>query len=90
MKQLIKVAVCCIVPFFSGWRKFMSSTILPNNYLDYLKFRLGINKIYWPKDKTCLVTHPRKIYVGIKDWSSWSLYCRCRWYLDRRLCPLWS
>ena len=40
---------------------------LPNNYLDYLKFRLGINKIYWPKDKTCLVTHPRKIYVGINS-----------------------
>ena len=43
------------------------STILPNSYFDYLKFRLGINKIYWPKDKTCLVTHPRKVYVGINS-----------------------
>ena len=28
---------------------------------------MGINKLYWPKDKTCLVTHPRKIYVGINS-----------------------
>ena len=67
MKYFLKVAVGCIIPFFNEWRKFRSSTILPNKYSGYLKFRLGINKLYWPKDKTCLVTHPRKIYVGINS-----------------------
>lgn len=67
MKRIIVKVVCCFVPFFNSWLKFKSSTILPNRYLDYLKFRLGINKVYWPKDKTCLVTHPRRIYVGINS-----------------------
>lgn len=53
-----------MMPFGNGYHKFRQSTILPNSYWDYLKFRLGINKIYWPKDKTCLVSNPRKIFVG--------------------------
>lgn len=67
MKQLIKKVIGWIIPYFNDWKKFQSSTILPNGYFGYLKFRLGINKIYWPMDKTCLVTHPRKIYVGINS-----------------------
>lgn len=67
MKRIIKAIVNSIIPFYTGWNKFRSSTILPNGYWNYLLFRLGINKVYWPKDKTCLVTHPRKIYVGINS-----------------------
>lgn len=67
MKQLIIKLFCSIVPYYKGWADFRSSTILPNGYIDYLKFRMGISKLYWPKDKTCLVTHPRKIYVGINS-----------------------
>lgn len=52
------------LPFGRGYHRFLQSTILPNGYWDYLKFRLGLNKVYWPKDKTCLVANPRKIYVG--------------------------
>lgn len=67
MKRIIKAIVSSIIPFYNGWSKFRSSTILPNGYWNYLLFRLSINKVYWPKDKTCLVTHPRKIYVGINS-----------------------
>lgn len=67
MKLHIKKIIGCIIPYYNSWKKFVASTILPNSYVDYVKFRLGISKIYWPKDKTCLVTHPRKIYVGINS-----------------------
>jgi acetyltransferase-like isoleucine patch superfamily enzyme len=53
-----------LLPFGRGYHAFLQSTILPNGYWDYLKFRLGFNKVYWPKDKNCLVANPRKIYVG--------------------------
>lgn len=52
------------LPFGRGYHAFRQSTILPDGYWQYLLFRLGINKIYWPKEKTCLVSNPRKIYVG--------------------------
>lgn len=67
MKQFILFIIGLVVPYYNGWMKFRRSTILPNSYSDYLKFRLGINKQYWPKDKTCIVTHARKIYVGINS-----------------------
>ena len=54
-------------PFGKGYHAFRESTILPDGYWDYLLFRLGINKVYWPKEKTCLVSNPRKIYVGINS-----------------------
>lgn len=62
--NIFKKIISCILPFRKGHLRFCQSTILPNRYVDYLLFRLGINKIYWPKEKTCLVTNPRRIYVG--------------------------
>lgn len=53
-----------ICPFFLAWQNFVKTTILPNDFFGYILFRLGISKIYWPKDKTCLVANPRNIYVG--------------------------
>lgn len=53
-----------LIPFGRGYHDFNKSTILPNDFWGYIKFRLGISKIYWPKDKTCLVSNSRKIYVG--------------------------
>ena len=67
MKKILLFLLDSLIPFYKGWRKFATSTILPNSYWDYVKFRLGKSKTYWPKDKTCLVTHPRKIYVGINS-----------------------
>lgn len=64
---MLRIILGCLIPYYRSWKKFVSSTILPNSYSDYLKFRLGISKIYWPMEKTCLVTHPRRIYVGINS-----------------------
>ena len=58
------LGICLKVPFLKGYIRFLQSNNLPNDLIGYMKFRLGISKIYWPKEKTCLVTHPRKIYVG--------------------------
>lgn len=68
MKRLLKKLIITLIPFGHGYKLFVTSTILPNAYTGYLKFRLGINKIYWPRDKTCLISHPRKIYVGMNSW----------------------
>lgn len=67
MKFQIKKIIGCVIPYYYSWKKFVASTILPNSYIDYVKFRLGICKVYWPKDKTCLVNHPRRIFVGINS-----------------------
>ena len=64
---MLKFILEHLIPFYKDWRQFCMSTILPNKYIDYFKFRVGINKIYWPREKTCLVTNPRKIYVGINS-----------------------
>ena len=53
-----------MMPFGKRYHAFVESTILPNDYKNYVLFRLGINKVYWPKDKTCIVANPRRIFVG--------------------------
>ncbi len=60
----IRKLAMLLLPFGRGYHAFRHSTILPDGYWQYLLFRLGINKVYWPKEKTCLVSNPRKIYVG--------------------------
>ena len=52
------------IPFCKGYVRFVLSNNLPNDFWGYLSFCLGLSTTYWPKEKTCLVTHPRKIYVG--------------------------
>ena len=52
------------LPILGEYAEFLMTGILPNGFLQYIKFRIGINQTYWPKSKTCLVGHPRKIYVG--------------------------
>ena len=64
MKKLLDIIASFLLPFYGSWKNFKKSTILPNGYMDFLKFKLGLSKTYWPKDKTCLVSNPRKIYVG--------------------------
>ncbi len=63
----LKKIVYCFLPFSRGYREFRKSTILPDGYWNYFLFRIGLNKLYWPKDKTCLVSNPRKILVGINS-----------------------
>lgn len=55
------------IPVLRTYSKFLQSRILPNSFWQYIKFRMGLTQTYWPKDKTCLVTHPRRIYVGVNS-----------------------
>ncbi len=61
-KKVIKILIK--LPFIGDYVRFVLSKNLPNGFWAWLKFRMGFSKLYWPKDKTCLVTHPRNIYVG--------------------------
>lgn len=63
MKEYCK-KVLVRIPFIKDYIRFVLSKNLPNGFWGWLKFRLGLSKTYWPKEKSCLVTHPRKIYVG--------------------------
>ncbi len=65
--NLVTPILSIIIPFIGGYINFLKSKILPASYFSYLKFRLGLSKTYWPKDRTCLVAHPRRIYVGINS-----------------------
>ncbi len=62
LKQIINT-----IPVIRDYYDFKASSILPCRFSDYMKFRLGLSKIYWPKEKSCLVSNPRSIYVGINS-----------------------
>jgi acetyltransferase-like isoleucine patch superfamily enzyme len=67
MKKFLHLILESIIPFYKGYSKFTKSKILPASFFEYVSFRLGLTKTYWPKDKTCLVANPQKIYVGINS-----------------------
>ena len=60
IQRLFKIAF----PYYNAYLRCMRSTHTIFAYKEYLKYKLGLQKIYWPKDKTCLVAHPRRIFVG--------------------------
>ena len=64
LKTILKASVVRKAPFFGWYAEFLLSKNLPHSFWQYIKFRLGVNDTYWPKSKTCLVSHPRRIYVG--------------------------
>lgn len=55
-----------IVPFYREFLLFCS-TKLHANYIDFLKYKCGFKKIYWPYEKNCTIANPQKIYVGINS-----------------------
>jgi acetyltransferase-like isoleucine patch superfamily enzyme len=52
------------MPFRAAYLQFVRSIKYKVTFAEYLKYRLGFQKLYWPKDRTCLVANSRKIYVG--------------------------
>jgi acetyltransferase-like isoleucine patch superfamily enzyme len=40
---------------------------IPLKYIDYLRFKLFGSKIYWYKEKDCIVNNSRNIFVGINS-----------------------
>ena len=53
-----------VLPFFKEYRRFCKAK-LQANYIDFLKYKLGITKLYWPKHRNCQVANYKNIFVGI-------------------------
>lgn len=64
MKKIFKRFLSAFFPYLKEFKRF-SRTKQQASYWDYLKFRLGLQKKYWPAHKNCLVANYNKIYVGI-------------------------
>lgn len=66
MKHIIRKTIIATLPYSKEYRRF-SKTKNQSNYLDFLKYKLGIVKKYWPSDKRCTVANYNKVYVGINS-----------------------
>ena len=54
-----------LVPFAKGFRDCKNTCkYFQMSYWEYVRYRLGINKYYYPVHKTCMISNSRKIYVG--------------------------
>ena len=51
-----------VLPFFKEYRRFCKAK-LQANYIDFLKYKLGITKLYWPKHRNCQVANYKNIFV---------------------------
>lgn len=58
-----------ILPFYSGYSKVLSTKIHNLSYIKYICFRAfpRLHKFYYPVHKTCLISNPRRIRVGINS-----------------------
>ena len=62
--KILKSIIALFLPFFLQYKRF-SKAKLQSNYFDFLKFKLGIEKRYWPANKNCLIANHRRVFVGI-------------------------
>lgn len=63
MKSL-KMLLMKILPCYKDYQRF-SKAKLQASYLDFLKFKIGLIKNYWPRDKTCVIANFHNIHIGI-------------------------
>lgn len=56
-----------LFPYYKEYVNFVLGTHYSSTYLDYIKYKMGLKKIYWPMDKTTLVGNPRSVFVGINS-----------------------
>ncbi|WP_051254351.1 acyltransferase [Arenibacter latericius] len=62
--KIIKTIIGVFIPFLSEYKCF-SKAKLQASYVEFLKFKIGVSKIYWPVHKTCTVANVNKIYTGV-------------------------
>lgn len=60
IKKIIKL----FLPYINQYDRFNKAK-LQSDYWEYLRFRLGIEKRYWPAKRNCVIANSAKIYVGI-------------------------
>jgi acetyltransferase-like isoleucine patch superfamily enzyme len=62
--KIIKKTVSFFLPYYSSYKKFNKAR-LSSNYFDFLKFKFGFQKRYWPAHVNCTIANYKNIYVGI-------------------------
>lgn len=53
-----------LLPYYRSYLNFCK-TKQSVGYFDFLKFKFGINKRYWPAHKNCVISNENNIFVGI-------------------------
>lgn len=62
--NLLKHLLYIFLPFHNQYKQFRQAK-LQTKYIDFLKFKIGLQKRYFPADKNCLLSNYNKIYLGI-------------------------
>ena len=56
LKKIILLFVNAVVPFYKDYKKcLLTAKINDLSFYDYLKFQLGMSRLYWFLPKTCIV-----------------------------------
>lgn len=61
--RLLKNVLTSFLPYNSTYKRFCKAK-LASNYLDFLKFKLGLSKRYWPAHKNCTIGNFNKLFIG--------------------------
>ncbi|MBU4537187.1 MAG: acyltransferase [Weeksellaceae bacterium] len=62
----LKQFLISLIPFFRAYQQF-AKTPIQSTYYEFVKYRMGIQKRYWPAHKNCTVAHHQNIFVGINS-----------------------
>ncbi len=65
MKKVIKNIISIFLPYSEEYKKFLLTKQQAASYWEFIKFKMGLQKRYWPAHSNCLLANPHKIYVGI-------------------------
>lgn len=63
MKKIKKI-LSIFAPFYVEYN-FFNKAKITSSYIDFVKFKLGLEKRYWPAHRNCTVGNYENIYVGI-------------------------
>lgn len=66
---MIKAIIRKILPFYGSFLKCLSTKINNITYWNYVNFRIfgRFQKYYYPVHKTCTISNPRKVKVGVNS-----------------------
>lgn len=67
MSAFIKKIIKFLIPFYFSYAKCASSRIHNMSYIKFLKYKVGLSKLYYPVAKTFMIANPRSVFVGINS-----------------------
>ncbi|WP_341221453.1 acyltransferase [Polaribacter atrinae] len=66
MIRFLKNIIVYLLPYRWAYKQFTKAS-LQASYIDFLKFKFGINKRYWPAHQNCIIANEDKIFIGINS-----------------------